>query len=140
MMRARPARIGFNFEYIMWIFMRISGLALVGLALIGLCMALLQGARSQMDLPTLMRWTFFPNVSHVVNSDIPDVDLGWRTAWWQIMQMLMFFFAATHATNGLRNVVEDFIGPSFAQPLARGLLLLVWLAAMIMAVYVILAS
>lgn len=139
-MRARPARIGFNFEYIMWIFMRISGLAIITLALVGFSMALAQGARSQMDLPTLMRWTFFPNVNHVVNSNIPDVDLGWRTAWWQIMQMLVFFFAATHATNGLRNVLEDFIGPSFAQPLGRGFLLLLWMAVMIVAVYVILAS
>jgi succinate dehydrogenase / fumarate reductase membrane anchor subunit len=139
-MRARPARVGFNFEYMMWIFMRISGLAIIALALVGFSMALLQGARSQMDLPTLMRWTFFPNVNHVVNSNIPDVDLGWRTAWWQIMQMLIFFFAATHATNGLRNVLEDFVGQSFTQPLGRGLLLLLWLAVMIVAVYVILAS
>jgi len=90
-MRARTVQPAASFEYFMWIFTRVSGIALVLLAILGLCGALLMGARLQMDLATLMRWTFFPNPNHVVNSNIPDVAIGWATAFWQIMQMLIMF-------------------------------------------------
>ena len=139
-MSARTVQPGFSFEYFMWIFTRISGLALIGLAITGLSGALLMGARTQMDLPTLMRWVFFPNPNHVVNSNIPDVAIGWATAYWQIMQMLIIFFAVTHGFNGLRVVVEDFIGQSFLRPMLRGLIFALWLFALITAIYVILAS
>jgi len=124
----------------MWIFTRISGLALILLAVFGVTGALIMGARTQMDLPTLMRWSFFPNPNHVVNSNIPDVAVGWATAYWQIMQMLIIFFAISHAYNGLRVVLEDFIGQSFSKPMLRGLILLLWMFSLIVAVYVILAS
>ncbi len=139
-MSARTVQPGWSFEYVMWIFTRISGLAMVLLAVFGVISALIMGARTQMDLPTLMRWTFFPNPNHVVNSNIPDVAVGWATAYWQIMQMLIIFFAVTHAYNGLRVVLEDFIGQSFSKPLLRGLILLLWMFSLIVAVYVILAS
>jgi len=139
-MRVRSMQPSMSFEYIMWIFTRISGLAMIALAAIGLSGALLMGARTQMDLPTLLRWTFFPNPNHVVNSSIPDVAVGWATAYWQIMQMLIIFFATSHAFNGLRVVLEDFIGQSYLQPMLRGLILLLWMFSLITAVYVILAS
>jgi len=139
-MHTRSVQPSTSFEYLMWIFTRISGLAMILLAVIGMSGAFLLGARTQMDLPTLMRWTFFPNPNHVVNSNIPDVALGWATAYWQIMQMVIFFFAATHAFNGLRVILEDFIGESFLRPLLRGLIFLLWLFSLITAVFVILAS
>jgi len=131
---------GWSFEYIMWIFTRISGLAMVCLGAIGVIGALILGARTQLDLPTLIRWTFFPNPNHVVNSDIPDVTLGWANAYWQIMQMLLVFFGVSHGFNGVRVVIEDYIGMTFWRPLMRGLLFLLWLFFLIIAVYVILAS
>jgi succinate dehydrogenase hydrophobic anchor subunit len=124
----------------MWIFTRISGLAMVLLAVFGVTGALMMGARTQVDLPTLLRWSFFPNPNHVVNSNIPDVAVGWATAYWQIMQMLIIFFAVSHAYNGLRVVLEDFIGQSFSKPMLRGLILLLWMFSLIVALYVILAS
>jgi len=139
-MRSRTVQPGFSFEYFMWIFTRISGLGMILLAAAGMLGALLMGARTQMDLPTLIRWTFFPNPNHVVNSNIPDVAVGWATAYWQIMQMLIIFFAVTHAFNGLRVVLEDFLGPSFLKPMLRGLVFLLWMFALITAIYVILAS
>jgi succinate dehydrogenase hydrophobic anchor subunit len=124
----------------MWIFTRISGLAMILLAVFGVTGALIMGARTQLDLPTLMRWSFFPNPNHVVNSNIPDVAVSWATAYWQIMQMLIILFAVSHAYNGLRVVLEDFIGQSFSKPMLRGLILLLWMFSLIVAVYVILAS
>ena len=139
-MQARTIQPGFSLEYILWIFTRLSGLSMVLLALIGVAGALLMGARTQMDLPTLMRWTFFPNPNHVVNSNIPDVTLGWATAFWQIMQMLIVSLGVTHGFNGLRVVIEDYTGQSIWRPILRGLIFLLWLFLLIIAIYVILAS
>lgn len=140
-MSSRPApQIGFSFEYLMWIFTRISGIILIILAIVGISAAFIMGARTQMDVGTLMRWTFFPNPNHVISSDIPDVTLGWATAYWQIMQMLVIFFAGTHGINGIRMVIEDYIGASWLRIFLRGLLFLIWLFMIILAVYVILAS
>jgi succinate dehydrogenase hydrophobic anchor subunit len=120
--------------------MRISGLALILLAISGVTGAFIMGARAQVDLPTLMRWTFFPNPNHVINSEIPDVAIGWATAYWQIIQMLIIFFAVTHGFNGLRNVIEDYTDKTILQPFVRGLVFLLWLFSLIIAIYVILAS
>lgn len=140
-MRTRivPQR-GLNFDYLMWLFTRISGLAIILMSIIGILGAMIMGARTQMDLPTFLRWTFFPNPNHVVNSNIPDVTLGWANAFWQIMAMLIVFFAFTHAANGLRMITEDYLGRSFLQPVLRGFYFLLWLFMLMVAVYVILAS
>jgi len=140
-MSSRPApQIGLNFEYIMWIFTRISGLALYILGFLGIAMAFVMGAREQVDIGALARWTFFPNPNHVVNTNIPDVTLGWANAWWQVMQMLILFFGVTHGINGLRVVIEDYLGGSWSRIFLRGLLFLLWIFLLIVGVYVILAS
>ncbi|NOY99697.1 MAG: hypothetical protein GXP40_10935 [Chloroflexi bacterium] len=139
-MRSRtvPQR-GLNFEYLMWLFTRLSGLGMYILALVGVVSALVMGARTQMDMATLMRWTFMPNPSHVASSDIVNLD-AWANAFWQIMGMLIVFFAGTHGLNGLRVVIEDYIGSTWLRPVLRGLIFLIWLFMIIVAVYVILAS
>ena len=140
-MSSRTApQLGFSFEYLMWIFTRISGLALILLMSFGMAAAFWMGARTQTDVGTLMRWTFFPNPNHVVNSDIPDITLGWATAYWQIMQILIVFFAAAHGINGVRVVIEDYVGQTWWRPFWRGLSFLIWMFILIVAAYVILAS
>ena len=124
----------------MWIFTRISGLSLILLAAIGISSAFVLGARTQVDLPTLVRWTFFPNPNHVINSEIPDVTLGWANAFWQVMQILIVFFGVTHGFNGLRVVVEDYIAQSIARPFIRGVIFLLLMFSIIVAVYVVLFS
>ncbi len=140
-MRSRniPPR-GWTFEYLMWIFTRLSGLTMLLLAALGMTAAFIMGARTQMDLPTLMRWTFFPNPNHVMESDIPDITQGWSNAFWQIMQMLLVFFAVTHGFNGLRVVIEDYIDHTLLRPMLRGAIFLLWLFSIAVAIYVILAS
>ena len=140
-MSSRPVpQVGFSFDYLMFIFTRLSGVIMILLAVGGVAAAFWMGARTQLDVSALMRWTFFPNPNHVVNSDIPDVTLGWATAYWQIMQMLVIFFAGTHGINGLRMILEDYIGASWGRVFLRGFLFLAWLFMLILAVYVILAS
>ena len=139
-MRSRPMpKPSWNLEYLMWIFTRISGLSLVLLAVLGVSLGLLMGARNQMDLGTLMRWTFFPNPNHVLDSEIPDIYL-WSNGFWQIIQILVVAFAATHGLNGLRVVVEDYTSPGFWQGALRFLIFLLWIFCGLVGIYVILGS
>lgn len=146
-MSSRPApQIGFSFEYMMWIFTRLSGLAMFLLSFIGFAGAFWLGARMYMtnnsfvDIGALARWTFFPNPNHVVNTNIPDVAVGWANAWWQIMQITILFLGTTHGMNGLRVVIEDYIDRSWLRTLLRGLIFLLWIFVMLFGIYVIQAS
>lgn len=136
--RAMP-KPSWNLEYLMWIFTRLSGLSLFLLVVIGISAGLLMGARTQMDLGTLMRWAFFQNPNHVLDSEIPDLYL-WANGFWQITQILVIFFAATHGFNGLRVVIEDYTKPGFWQASLRFLIFLLWVFSSLVGIYVILGS
>lgn len=140
MRSTHPRRPRITLDMAMWVFTRVSGAAIVVIALVGFFGAMLMGARTQMDLPTLLRWTFFPNPNHVVNSNIPDVAVGWSGLFWQTLQILIVVFGATHGINGLRAVLEDhFRGPR-VQPAIRAVLFVFWLAVMAIAIAVVLAD
>ncbi|MCJ7718029.1 MAG: hypothetical protein MUO54_16120 [Anaerolineales bacterium] len=136
--RAMP-KPSWNLDYLMWIFTRISGLTLILLAVLGISLGLVMGARTQMDLGTLMRWAFFPNPNHVLDSEIPDLYL-WANGFWQIIQILVVVFAATHGFNGLRVVLEDYSSPGIWQALLRFLIFLLWIFSGLVGIYVILGS
>jgi len=139
-MRSRTMpKPSWSLEFLMWVFTRVSGLSLILLAVIGISLGLLMGARSQMDLGTFMRWAFFPNPSHVLDSEIPDIYL-WSNGFWQIMEILVVVFAATHGFNGLRVVLEDYTSPGFWQGLLRFLIFLLWIFSALVGIYVILGS
>jgi succinate dehydrogenase / fumarate reductase membrane anchor subunit len=140
MQTSRSIRSAGAFEYGMWLFTRISGLALIILGAISLAAAFLLGGRTQMDMPTMFRWMFFPNPNHVVNTDIPDISLGWSNAFWQIYSMLVIFFAAIHGFNGLRMVLEDYIANAFVVALMRIIVMVLLVGGVIVAIYVVLAS
>ena len=139
-MRSRTTpKPSWNLEFLMWVFTRISGISLILLAIIGISAGLIMGARSQMDLGTLMRWAFFPNPSHVLDSNIPNLDI-WTNGFWQIMQIIVVVFAATHGFNGLRVVIEDYSKPGFWQAGLRVLIFLLWVFSGLVGIYVILSS
>jgi succinate dehydrogenase hydrophobic anchor subunit len=43
------------------------------------------------------------------------------------MQYLMLFFAVTHGLNGVRQVIEDYVGGTWLRVLLRGSLFLLWM-------------
>ncbi len=134
--RTVPQR-GLTLEYMMWLFTRLSGLALIGLALFSLSMAFYYGARTQVDMVTAFRWTFFPNHYHIEASADKIADLQrWTTDLWQIMQLMILFFAVTHGINGLRVVGEDYIGGPLKRLFWRGFIFMAWIFMLIVAIYV----
>ncbi len=139
-MRSRTMpRPSLNLEFLMWIFTRLSGVTLILLVVMGISLGLFMGARTQMDMGTLMRWSFFPNPSHVLDSEIPDLYL-WSNGFWQIIQILVVVFAATHGFNGLRVVIEDYSSPGFWQAFLRFMIFLLWIFCSLVGIYVILGS
>ncbi|MEI7987468.1 MAG: hypothetical protein WCI88_00395 [Chloroflexota bacterium] len=110
----------------MFLLTRISGACIILFALIGMASALMMGARTQMDLGTLMRWIFFPNSFHVVTS-VAEIEPGWTNNTWRIMQMLVALLGLTHGFNGLREVLEDYIKGNGWQIAIRILILFMWL-------------
>lgn len=130
---------GWNLEYMMWLFTRISGLAFFLLAIIGMLGALYMGARLQMNVGTLVRWTFFPNPNHVLDSNIPNID-PWANALWQIFQISILFFGGTHGLNGLRVVLEDYVHHPSLQLLIRFIIFLLWIFLLLLSIYVVLAG
>lgn len=142
MMRSRNIpQPGWSFEYIMWIFTRISAITLIGVALIGLLIAVVLGALARFDSPTLLRWTVFPNPQHIRSViSFANRKPNWMNGFWQTMQMLIVFFGVSHGFNGLRVVIEDYVGNSLWRPLLRGLVFALWLFALIVAIFVIFSS
>jgi succinate dehydrogenase / fumarate reductase membrane anchor subunit len=124
----------------MWLFTRISGLALMLFAAISMGIAFALGGRTQLDMTSMFRWMFFPNPNHVINSNIPDVTAGWSNAFWQIFSMLMILLASIHGFNGVRMILEDYIEKPLVIAILRGFTVLFLAGALIVAVYVILAS
>jgi succinate dehydrogenase / fumarate reductase membrane anchor subunit len=137
---SRSIRTAGAFEYLMWIFTRFSGLGLMIFGAVSMGMAFIMGGRRYLDMPAFFRWMFFPNPNHVVNTDIPDVTVGWSNAFWQIFSFLVLFMAAGHGFNGLRMILEDYLESPLLIVLLRALILTLWLGGMIVAVFVVLAS
>ena len=105
---------GMNFETLMWLFTRLSALAMYVLLLAAVIGALIMGARTQMNLADVLRWAFTTNVTHVQSTNVPELD-PWATIFWKGVAILMVLVAGAHGLHGLLSVLDDY----FAQPRAR---------------------
>ena len=138
--KQRPAPLGgFNFDYIMWLFTRLSALAMYLIAIVGVTGALLMSARQNMSIADLMRWAFMPNPNHVANTNIPDIEV-WKTIFWQLMGTLMLFLAGAHGLHGLLNVLEDYISSRRVRISMRALVIVIWVLITLVGISVIVTS
>lgn len=78
-----------KFERLAYLFMRLSGLALLFLAIGHLMIQLV--------------------LNDVHNLTLRFVADQWQAWGWKVYDMLLLTFAVTHGYNGLRNVLEDYI-------------------------------
>src|SRR5207248_6647415 len=85
----RPAARRSNFELYSWLFMRISGLALIILVLGHLLiMNILDGGVHRIN------WGFVAG--------------RWASPFWQVWDLLMLWLAQLHGGNGLRTIIDDY--------------------------------
>src|SRR5512140_3265153 len=99
---------GLNFEMAMWLFTRLSALAMYALILFAIIGALIMGARNDMNLADVMRWGFMPNVTHVQNTNVPDVG-PWNTPFWKLTAIALLLVACAHGVHGLVVIADDYI-------------------------------
>ncbi len=97
-----------NFEAIMWIFTRLSALAMYALILLGMIGALIMGARNQMNFADVMRWGFMPNVTHVQSTEVPDTT-PWTSPFWKLTASALLLVAVAHGVHGLVVIADDYI-------------------------------
>jgi succinate dehydrogenase hydrophobic anchor subunit len=138
--KQRPAPLGgFDFDYIMWLFTRLSALAMYLIVIVGVTGALLMSARQNMTVADLMRWAFMPNPNHVASTNIQDIGV-WKTIFWQIMAILMLFLAGAHGLHGLLNILEDYISSRRVRISLRALVILFWVLISLIGIAVIVTS
>jgi succinate dehydrogenase hydrophobic anchor subunit len=97
-----------NFEMLMWLFTRLSALAMYGLVLVGMIGALVMGARNQMNFADVMRWAFMPNSTHVQSTNVPDL-APWSSSFWRLTASALLLLAVAHGIHGLVVVADDYI-------------------------------
>lgn len=131
---------GFDFEIFMWLFVRLSALAMYLFAFIGLVGALVMGARSQVNFADLLRWTFMPDSNHVLMNttlnNIANMD-AWMTLFWRIMGSLFVTFAAAHGLHGVLSVAEDYYKNAVVRRILRIFILVLTFVGIGIAIYVV---
>jgi succinate dehydrogenase hydrophobic anchor subunit len=130
---------GPNFEMLMWLFTRLSALAMYALILFAILGALVMGARTQMNLADVLRWGFMPNVTHVQNTNVPDL-APWSTPFWKLTASALLLVAAAHGVHGLVVIADDYVASPRGRQIVR-MISIVFLAAMsIIGVYMVWTS
>lgn len=114
------AKRGLNFEMFMWMVTRLTALAMYGLILIAVIGALMMGARTQMNMADIMRWGFMPNVTHVQNTNVPDV-APWSTPFWRLVGSALLLVAVGHGVHGLVVIADDYIVSERGRRIVRNL-------------------
>lgn len=86
---AAPDRRSRSFETWSWLFMRLSGLALLFLALV--------------------HFTITHIVNDVVDTNYQFVAARWRNPLWRIFDWLLLALALAHGLNGMRRIIDDYV-------------------------------
>ncbi len=130
---------GLNFEMAMWIFTRLSALAMYALILFAIIGALVMGARNNMNLADVLRWGFMPNVTHVANTNIPDTT-AWATPFWKLTASALLMVATAHGVHGLVVIADDYIDTARGRQIVRIISIIFMIAMSLIGIYVIWTS
>jgi succinate dehydrogenase hydrophobic anchor subunit len=130
---------GLNFEMMMWMFTRLSALAMYALILIAIIGALIMGARTQMNMADVLRWGFMPNSPHVQSTDVPDL-APWASPFWKITGSLLLLVAVAHGVHGLVVIADDYITSKLGRNIARIISIIMVISFCAMGLFIIWAS
>jgi succinate dehydrogenase hydrophobic anchor subunit len=133
------AQRGLNFEMLMWLFTRLSALAMYGFILLALIGALIMGARTQMNFADIMRWAFTPNVTHVQNTNLTDI-APWSSLFWKLVASGLLLVAVAHGVHGLVVIADDYLVTPRARQIVRIISIIFMLTMSVISVYVIWTS
>jgi succinate dehydrogenase hydrophobic anchor subunit len=98
---------GMSFETFMWLFTRLTALAMYGFIFVGVVGALIMGAQNQMTFVEVLHWALMPNVGHVEYTNVEAL-APWATNFWRLVASGFFLTAASHGTHGVIVVLDDY--------------------------------
>jgi succinate dehydrogenase hydrophobic anchor subunit len=127
---------GLNFEMLMWLFTRLSALAIHGLILIAVIGALIMGARNQMSFADILRWGFMPNPNHVQSTNVPELE-PWATPFWAVTASLLLLLAVAHGVHGLVVIADDYIVTNRGRLIVRWLSIAMMISMSLMGLYIL---
>ena len=126
---------GFNFETIMWMFTRITVLAIYGLILAGIIGALIMSARTGANLADILYWAFFPNLSgNPLGAYIGVTILA------KLMVTAFVLVVSGHGVHGVLEILDDYFTGAVARRWSRNFIITYAIIANLIALYVIWTS
>jgi succinate dehydrogenase hydrophobic anchor subunit len=130
------AKRGMNFEMLMWLFTRLSALAMYALILFAVIGALVMGARTQMNFADIMRWGFMPNSSHLQSVVLEQPEI-WSTVFWKLLGSTLLLFTVAHGVHGLVVIADDYIVSRGGRSTVRAISLAFMLGMMAIGLYIL---
>jgi succinate dehydrogenase hydrophobic anchor subunit len=130
---------GLTFEMFMWLFTRLSALAIYGLILIAIVGALIMGARNNMSFADVLRWGFMPNVGHVQETQIQDTT-PWASPFWKLTASALLLVATAHGVHGLVVIADDYITSSRGRLIVRYISIAMMISMSLIGLYVLWTS
>jgi len=98
---------GMSFETFMWLFTRLTALAMYGFILVGVVGALVMGALNQMSFIEVLRWALMTNPGHVEYTNVADI-APWVSTFWRLVATGMFLTASSHGMHGVIVILDDY--------------------------------
>ncbi|MBI1793141.1 MAG: hypothetical protein HYR70_02995 [Chloroflexi bacterium] len=126
---------GFNFEMIMWIFTRLTALAMYGFILAGLIGGLIVSAQTGANLADILRWAFLPNLN-----ENPLGAYIWITILVKLMVIAFVLIVSGHGVHGVLEILDDYFAGVVARRWFRNGIIAYALVVNAIAIYVIWAS
>ena len=94
------------------------------------------GARNQMNFAEVMRWAFMPNVTHVQNTNVPDLT-PWTSPLWKLTASALLLIAVAHGVHGLVVIADDYIASARGRQIVRILSVVAILSMSVIGLYMI---
>ena len=129
------AKRGFTFETVMWMFTRLTVLAMYGLMLVGLIGALIMSARTGANLSDILYWAFFPNLAgNPLGAYIGITILA------KLMVTAFVLVVSGHGVHGVLEILDDYFAGTSARRWSRNFIITYAVVANLIALYVIWTS
>ncbi|GAB1471036.1 hypothetical protein MASR2M66_19140 [Chloroflexota bacterium] len=99
---------GMSFETIMWVFTRVTALAMYAFILTGVIGAIIMGAQNDMTFVEVLRWALITNPGHVEYTHVADIT-PWVGTFWRLVASGMFLTAGSHGVHGVIVILDDYL-------------------------------
>jgi succinate dehydrogenase hydrophobic anchor subunit len=127
---------GMSFETFMWVFTRVTALAMYGFILVGVVGAIIMGAQYQMTFVETLRWALVTNPGHVEYTNVPDI-APWTSFFWRLVASGMFLTALAHGIHGVIVILDDYVASAAGRNWVRYLNMAMFFVVMGAGLYIL---